>query len=119
MNRVGLVICALFLLPGLLLAEDKLVVVGFDDDFVEARVRGKIVDLEPTELGEPPFLVLAKDNHNFLKIKNKNGEEIWLSGSYVKTSDFLKFPKNCRSMLIAQSADKQQRGVRGAGEACQ
>ncbi|RLA20475.1 MAG: hypothetical protein DRQ61_09915 [Gammaproteobacteria bacterium] len=118
MKKEILLAALLFLSNGALWAEERLEIVAFDDEVVEVRKNGKVIEMKASDIGPLPIAILSKDKVNFLKIKGKDGGELWVSGSYVTTSNLSKIPKNCRSTVISKANDEVMYGVRGAGEKC-
>ncbi len=91
---------------------------SFDDEEVEVRVNGEIDYWPASRLGKLPITILEKDNSNFVRIKTAGKEAVWVSLSYVTTSQQKALKKNCQSQQLAMSESKRQFGVRGIGEAC-
>lgn len=91
---------------------------SFDDEEVEVRVNGEIDYWPASRLGKLPIPILEKDNSNFVRINTAGKEAVWVSLSYVTTSQQKALKKNCQSQQLAMSESKRQFGARGIGEAC-
>jgi hypothetical protein len=93
-------------------------IVSFDDEEVEVRVNGEIDYWPANKLGKLPISILEKDDSNFVRINTAGKEAVWVSLSYVTTTEQAALKKNCQSQQLAMSESKRQFGVRGIGEAC-
>lgn len=102
----------------ILAGSDKLLITGFDADEVEVRKGEKYVLVPGPTLGELPIEVLESDNRNFLRIKGRDGAMLWVNGGDVVTSDLESYRRNCTSLVVTESDDRKQYGLRGVGEKC-
>ncbi|HEY9149803.1 MAG TPA: hypothetical protein VIQ75_03290 [Gammaproteobacteria bacterium] len=89
-------------------------VMGFDDEVIEARRDDNFVLMETNELKQPPIEVIEDDGRGFVKVKALNGDEVWLSLSYIRLNEDEQ--PVCIQADIGKRTDRRLASAHGMGD---